>query len=270
MASRAQIAARQARLFARLERQTRRAIRAEIIAASMEIVRVYTLTREVLPAYGHVDRLRRIYFDLAKLSISTMGVEFNRQFKDAGMSLEIKQDESEWEQWATDYINSERIRRRITDVSETTRDIIVDEVDKGFRSGAGQQEIARQITDRIPEISTRRAGVIARTETHGASNYGTQRMAESIGVPMRKVWISGQDDRVRRIPRDGYDHSKMDGVKVGMDEPFLVPSKSGPPDAIMYPGDPAGAAGNVINCRCTLSHEVIKDFSDDDIFAGLD
>lgn len=270
MASRAQIAARQARIFARLERKTKQAVRAEITRASMEIIRVYTLTREVMPAYGHVDRLRKIYLDLATLSISTMGREFNRQFKDAGMSLEIKEDLSEWEQWALDYINSERIRERIVDVSETTREIIIDSVDKGFRAGAGQQEIAKEITERVPEISSRRAGVIARTETHGASNYGTQRMAESIGVPMRKVWISGQDDRVRKIPRDGYDHRQMDGVKVGMDEPFLVPSKAGPPDAIMYPGDPAGAAGNVINCRCTLSHEVIKDFTDDDIFAGLD
>lgn len=270
MASRSQIAARQARIFARLERQTKQAIRAEIYRSSMEIIRVYTLTREVVPAYGHVERLRKIYFDLAKLSISTAGKEFNRQFKDAGMALEIKEDLDEWEQWALDYINREIIRERITDVSETTREIIVDVIDKGLRAGMGQEAIANEITERVPEISTRRAGVIARTETHGASNYGTQRMAESIGVPMRKVWISGQDDRVRRIPRDGYDHAQMDGVQVEMDEPFLVPSKAGPPDAIMYPGDPAGAAANVINCRCTLSHEVIKTWTDDDVFAGLD
>ena len=42
----------------------------------------------------------------------------------------------------------------------------------------------------------------------------------------------------------------MNLVKVPADQPFKVPSKSGVQD-MMYPGDPNGSAGNVINCRCS-------------------
>jgi hypothetical protein len=36
-----------------------------------------------------------------------------------------------------------------------------------------------------------------------------------------------------------------------MDQAFEVGG-----EMLMYPGDPAGSAGNVINCRCAISHVV--------------
>jgi uncharacterized protein with gpF-like domain len=62
---------------------------------------------------------------------------------------------------------------------------------------------------------------------------------------MKREWVSSMDDRTRDEP--GADHVAADGQIVGMKEPFTV---SG--ERLMFPGDPAGSAANVIACRCQL------------------
>jgi hypothetical protein len=49
-----------------------------------------------------------------------------------------------------------------------------------------------------------------------------------------------------------YDHVEMDGEQVEKNEPFMTPTTRGK-EALDYPGDPKGSAGNVINCRCTVA-----------------
>lgn len=268
--SRNRLRARQARLLDRLERRFRNRIRSEIVRASKDILRRYQWTGEIVSDREHRARIEAIYLDMARTSIAQVQPIFEAQFKAAGLVYETKQEPSQIEQWAIEFILAEIMRQRITDVSETTRSTIASIVAQGFRDGLGQNEIADLIVERLPELSTRRAGVIARTETHAAANYGTQKLAKQSNAPMRKVWLSGGDERVRRIPRDGFDHTVMDGVEVGLDDDFAVPSRSGGTDLIQYPGDPAGAAGNVINCRCSIAHEVVLDFPEDDMFAGLE
>ena len=57
-----------------------------------------------------------------------------------------------------------------------------------------------------------------------------------------------QDDRTRDS------HLMMDGVVVPMDEKFDVPGSESTPEAWMeYPGDASAPAGQVCNCRCTMS-----------------
>lgn len=57
----------------------------------------------------------------------------------------------------------------------------------------------------------------------------------------RKRWRSRHDDRVRSS------HRKADGQAVGLDEPFRVGGAE-----LMYPGDPSGPAGEILNCRCEM------------------
>jgi len=263
-------AARQRRMLARLERQAFPKVRAEIVRASKDIIRRYELTGEVHPARDHAANMERLYLNMAQMSIRAMGREFSKQFKEAGLRLEVKTDEDDILNWALEYILGELIRERIVDVTETTRRKIVDGVQAGYAQGLGQLGTAAEILKRVPEMTTRRAAVIARTETHGAANYGAQKQAKASGAPMKKIWLAGDDKRVRRVPRDAFDHLNSNGQTVGLDEPFLIPTKFGGTEALQYPGDPAGSAGNVINCRCSIAHEVVTDFDDDDIFAGLE
>ena len=151
----------------------------------------------------------------------------------------------------------EAIRRRITSVSETTRKQIIDLIDKGNAEGNGIAAIAKSITDTIPYLSRWRASVIARTETHGAANYGANEAAKSTGLKLKKEWISVEDHRTRDFyHHDAYDHRAMNGQVVDMDQPFSMPWSKGDPLQIMYPGQADMPAAAVINCRCAVGHIV--------------
>ena len=70
--------------------------------------------------------------------------------------------------------------------------------------------------------------------------------------------MSMHDSKVRD------DHAEADGQEVGMDEAFDVGGEQ-----LMYPGDPAGSAGNTINCRCTVIYNSKQASEEDDISKAL-
>ena len=146
---------------------------------------------------------------------------------------------------ALDYIGLEMIRRRITSVAETTRQQIVNQITRGQQAGEGIDDIAKRIAGNVGIISRHRGALIARTETHGAANYGADGAARATGLKLRKEWVAAEDERTRP------DHNEANGQIVDMDQAFDVGG-----EALMYPGDPAGSAGNIINCRCAVSHVV--------------
>ena len=66
-------------------------------------------------------------------------------------------------------------------------------------------------------------------------------MARETGLVMMKNWEATPDERTRAWHR---------GVEsVPLDDPFIVDGEE-----LQVPGDPAGSAGNVINCRCTITY----------------
>ncbi len=90
---------------------------------------------------------------------------------------------------------------------------------------------------------------IARTETTQALNTAMVEGANQTGLRLRKIWISAEDDRVRE---GDFNHSNI--APVDKDEPFDVSGEK-----LMMPGDSAGSAGNVINCRCSVAFEPYRD-----------
>ena len=89
---------------------------------------------------------------------------------------------------------------------------------------------------------------IARTETTAAANFSAVTSSRVSGIEMEKEWISSLDARTRRPPDSHFDHYEMNGVKVPLDKNFDVSNEK-----LLFPGDPKGSAGNVINCRCTVA-----------------
>lgn len=88
----------------------------------------------------------------------------------------------------------------------------------------------------------------ARTAMTGAQNAGrlhTLQRAEGMGIKCKKCWLATLDGRTRDS------HREMDGVKVGVNENFKTPLGS----EMLYPGDVSGKAGDVWNCRCTMTYE---------------
>jgi uncharacterized protein with gpF-like domain len=138
--------------------------------------------------------------------------------------------------------------KKVVQITETTEHQIRDVINEGVEIGATLTEIAKEITQRAPAIARTRAPVIARTETHSAAMWSQVEAIKDTGLTLRKQWVATKDARTRTIDDGPFDHADMDGVTVGMDEPFDVDG-----DLLDFPGDPNGQPGNVINCRCVMN-----------------
>lgn len=251
----------QARLMERLEARFRRHIAAAIVQESGRIVSGYRALGYVPPVSDqHPQEMRAVYKELSLACTRTFGRRIVAQGKAAGFVVETKQEGGFFEFFrsvALAWINLEPIRRRIQSVTETTRAQIVSQVARGQERGLGVEAIARTITQRTPEISRTRAALIARTETHGASNFAMHQVAKSTSLTLEKEWVSTEDMRTRSIMRDDeFDHVSMNGQRRDMDEPFSMPWAGGEPLPIMYPGQAGLPGGAVINCRCAVVHHV--------------
>jgi uncharacterized protein with gpF-like domain len=210
-----------------------------------EMVMVFEHTGEVPPARDHIANVEAIYRAMAIAAATTFGARVMQQGKDAGHVLETKGFAETMTRLALQYVAGEAIRQRIAAVAETTRSQIVRAVARGYEDGLGQAGVASYIRDLIPSFSDARAGIIARTETHGAANFGANAAAKETGLPLKREWISAEDSRTRSS------HDAANGQIVGMDEPFTVGGAR-----LDYPGDPRGPADETINCRCSIGFVV--------------
>lgn len=105
-----------------------------------------------------------------------------------------------------------------------------------------EAQAGRILRKKFNDMSVANAKRIVRTESVNAANYATNQSAvDTFGIEnLQKEWIATFDDRVR------IDHIQANGQVVDMDKKFLVGGEE-----LSYPGDSAGSAANVINCRCT-------------------
>lgn len=117
----------------------------------------------------------------------------------------------------------------------------------GFRvrvpsGGLTESEIRRRVALYARMQLNLRARTIARTETMRAANEGARELwrqaidRRQLPSDVRRVWITARDDAVRDA------HVVMEGVTVGVDEPFDVPDGTTEP-------------GQAPNCRCAQGLE---------------
>lgn len=101
-----------------------------------------------------------------------------------------------------------------------------------------------------------RSETISRTEAIRATQVGNHQVWQQAvdsgqfqAAEVRRSWIYTHDGKARdahvAIP-------SMNPDGVGLNEPFATPL--GP---LLYPGDPAGTAANVINCRCAVIYRYV-------------
>jgi len=118
------------------------------------------------------------------------------------------------------------------------------------------QQIDKMVERYADRYLTYRANTIARTESIRALNMANHQLWKTMVAEgkidenrIKRMWVYSADDKTRAA----HDGRQPDGIPsinsegVGLNEPFQ--SNYGP---IMYPGDPDGAAANVVNCRCTV------------------
>ena len=138
---------------------------------------------------------------------------------------------------------------KITDVAEDIFRQITSTLQEGLDQGESIAELSARVREAFTDASHERARRIAMTET--AVTYGVARdeaMREA-GIEWKR-WLTSGNSNVRSA------HRVMNGQVVRMDERFTVVNpKTGEWDEVRFPGDPDGAAWNVINCHCVAVAE---------------
>lgn len=169
----------------------------------------------------------------------------------------VKVKRENFEQLVQYYLRN-KAGTNIVNVSQTTINQVrrvISDVDK---EALGPKAVAKAIKERIGgAFGRRRAFTIARTETHSAASFANHEVAKSFNIPMRKQWVSTNDERTRSW------HSAINGQTVDIDEDFIVPYK-GVDYRMKHAGDPAGGPANVINCRCVIIYLEPEDVVIDD------
>ncbi|MBP7632332.1 MAG: phage portal protein [Acidimicrobiales bacterium] len=187
---------------------------------------------------NEIARWRAQALDLADLmhtAATTTGVtRVNNAF---GVSFDLEAP------FVQDFIGA-RANQLAGQVTDSTYAAIQQALQDGVANGASIDDLASAVQDVFDVASTSRAKTIARTEVISASNGSASLAAAQLpsDVAAGQEFIATRDERVRD------DHADADGQIVAMGAPFDVGGES-----LLYPGDPAGSAENVINCRCTVA-----------------
>ncbi len=117
---------------------------------------------------------------------------------------------------------------------------ITAQVSRGIATGMSYRDVAKQL-ENYTRIGYNKSIRIARTEGHRIQTTAAMDAMEAAkdrGADVLKQWDATLDGATRES------HVAVDGEIREVDKPFS--------NGLMYPGDPAGGAAEVINCRCAL------------------
>lgn len=138
-------------------------------------------------------------------------------------------------------------------VTNTTYRAIQDALVEGLQAGEGIPQLAARIEHLFDVTWAGRSTVVARTEVISAYNGGTTTAALMFGpgVVTGMQWLATGDDRTRPA------HIAASGQTIRLGEAFVVGG-----ERLAYPGDPAGSADNIVQCRCTTLPLTKRDWDD--------
>ncbi len=134
---------------------------------------------------------------------------------------------------------------KITRIDTTIQIDVRSELVEGISKGESVAQLAARVRT-VMDASKGRSMTIARTETGFAYNTGRNEAMKQAGIQKRE-WLTARDIRVRDSHAgDAPTGESVDGQIRDLGDPFVMASGA----KLMYPQDPSGAAGEVINCRC--------------------
>jgi hypothetical protein len=232
-------AAIQNALLSRLSASYERRVRSEIRRAMIASAAAYEDSGDigVMAVIGdHANRLESI--------LSPLWTTVIRSFSERVQVGKMQRKDSFFDRLVRRWLNTHAYES-LAQISTTTRDSIRDIIYRGVDEGFGVDKIGAAIRQAAPILSKYRAHVIARTEAHGAGNFGSLETAKDIGG-VKKEWIPVTDERTRET--DEFNHVDAAQI-VDLDAPFIVSGEE-----LQYPGDSAGSPGNIIMCRCVVGY----------------
>jgi len=123
-------------------------------------------------------------------------------------------------------------------------DLIPEILETGIGGGAAQTMLRDRIKSEWHRARYFRTERIVRTEVNRAANWGSLKGVQSTAFPHNKGWLAAFTANSRAA------HMEADNQWIDINEPFVVDGED-----LQYPGDPAGSAGNTINCFCSMTYE---------------
>lgn len=145
---------------------------------------------------------------------------------------------------------------RLVGVGDHLWEAAREQLAQGAEAGEGIPELAARVRNTVG-VAEARARTIARTQVISANNAASFAQALAIGDDsMTKSWMDSHDDRVR------LGHQEADGQSVPLRDAFVVGG-----EYLMFPGDPHGSPGNVINERCSIGYD-LEDLPESVVAAG--
>lgn len=136
----------------------------------------------------------------------------------------------------TDYLRQHGLER-VRGINETTRDKLASTLADGLEAGENTAQLVKRIKRHMPEIQAERAASIAACEAHTSMQAGSFAQMKFGGV-RTKTWMTAGDEDVRDS------HRNINPRTIPIDQRFS--------NGLMYPGDPDGSPGEIVNCRCDL------------------
>ena len=128
----------------------------------------------------------------------------------------------------------------IAGINQTTWEELRSSLVQGLADGDTTQQLADRVKAVYTVAGDSRAKAIAITETNAAVNTGRMKGMKSAGIK-RKGWITAHLERTRLT------HLANEEISANQNG---IPIDSVWPNGCSYPGDPNGAPGETINCRC--------------------
>lgn len=136
----------------------------------------------------------------------------------------------------TDYLRQHGLER-VKGINETTRDKLAASLADGLEAGESMAQLVKRVQEYMPKVQAERAAAIAGSEAHTSLQAGSFEQMRFGGV-RTKTWVTAGDEDVRDSHRNIY--------------PKTIPINERFSNGLMYPGDPSGAPGEVIRCRCDM------------------
>lgn len=231
-------------------------------------VDVYCRTQDYskMSSKGIAKTIKQLHVALGTKMASATNKSVKKATKGFYEPFEVKMSQTDIYAYVIlQYLERQGVGAIADEITNTTQRQIAAYLQKGFDNNLSISELIPMLKQ--AGITDFRAELIARTETGRAANLGAMVGATATGLVTMKEWISAQDARTRRMPKDYADHLVMDGIKAEYDQPFKVPTSpkakgglhAGNVEFMMYPCESGTSAANTCNCRCTVAFEAQRD-----------
>jgi len=241
----------QERVMIRVSAAIEKPMRLAIASAMAELAIAHGNTRKQSAIMAaHRAAVARILERGYRVAFAKFGTRILNASKKSGRDFERKDYFGGYDDAVSEWIST-TTALKVTQIAGTTFEqalgIIAQATGEAISQGLGEAQTGKLIRDTMREhgaaMTVARSRIIARTETHAASQAASQTAAAESGLRLKKEWIAAGGDRTRD------DHQDADGQTVGINEDFNVGGEH-----LHTPGDPNGSAENVINCRCVVGY----------------